>query len=196
MGHDSQTPAEVIYTFGALRAQFSLAQAGKNSHRNSYLVQLWGKKSLGWCDGICVWFIEHVWQCGVDIQRLTGFQFTSEQAFVTLWDCLGLGSSQELQTHVPENKRLHLASQDRAQHVCLHVNERANVPPAETDQLCSPQQQDELAPRGCRAEIRLGFIIWAARWRTNTLNPSLLCFQWSAVIHNSNKCSWLSPDIA
>lgn len=65
-----------------------------------------------------------------------------------------------------------------------------------TDRLCSPQQQDELAPRGCHADIRLGFIIWAARWRTNTLNPSLLCFKWSAVIHNSNKCSWLSPDIA
>lgn len=64
----------------------------------------------------------------MDIQRVTGFQFTSEQAFVTLRDCLGLGS---LQTHVPENKRLHLASQDRAQHVCLHVNERANVPPGE-----------------------------------------------------------------
>lgn len=47
MGHDSQTPAEVKYTFGALRAQFSLAQAGKNSHKNSYLVQLWGEKSLG-----------------------------------------------------------------------------------------------------------------------------------------------------
>lgn len=67
----------------------------------------------------------------MDIQRVTGFQFTSEQAFVTLRDCLGLGSLQELQTHVPENKRLHLASQDRAQHVCLHVNERANVPPGE-----------------------------------------------------------------
>lgn len=50
---------------------------------------------------------------------------------MTLRDCLGLGSMQELQTHVPENKRLHLASQDRARHVCLHVNERANVPPGE-----------------------------------------------------------------
>lgn len=65
----------------------------------------------------------------MDIRRVTGFQFTSEQAFVTLRD--GLGSMQELQTHVPENKRLHLASQDRAQHGCLHVNERANAPPGE-----------------------------------------------------------------
>lgn len=67
----------------------------------------------------------------MDIQRVTGFQFTSEQASVTLRGCLGPGSMQELQTHVLENKRLHLASQDRAQHVCLHVNERANVPPGE-----------------------------------------------------------------
>lgn len=33
--------------------------------------------------------------------------------------------------HVPKNKRLHLASQDRAQRVCLHVNESANAPRGE-----------------------------------------------------------------
>lgn len=48
MGHDAQTPAEVIYTFGALRTQFSLPQTSKNSHKNSYFMQLWGeKKALG-----------------------------------------------------------------------------------------------------------------------------------------------------
>lgn len=46
MGHDSHT-AVVIHTFGALRAQFSLAQTTKNSHKHSYFVQLWVEKALG-----------------------------------------------------------------------------------------------------------------------------------------------------
>lgn len=149
------------HLLGAVRTQFSLAQASKNSHKNSYFVQLWGEKALG---DVTASVSDSFNMCGVDIQRVTGFQFTSEQAFVTLRDCLGLGSLQELQTHVPANKRLHLASQDRAQHVCLHVNERTGKRAAwRTDRLCSPQQRDELAPCGCHAEIRLGFIIWAAR---------------------------------
>lgn len=69
--------AEVIYTFGALRAQFSLAQTSKNRHKNSCFVQLWGGKGLGdvtasvsdafnMCAGVtwtykCFWLL---WCCG------------------------------------------------------------------------------------------------------------------------------------
>lgn len=123
------TPAELTCTFGALRAQFSLPHI--NSHKYSYFVQVWNKP----------WVTSDLFNmCG--IQRVTGFQFTSEQALVMLRDCLGLGSLQELQTHVPENKRLHLASQDRARHVCLHVNESQT----------------------CRVENRLTLFSATARW--------------------------------
>lgn len=52
-----------------------------------------------------------------------------EHAFVRLSAWLDLCWSRK--EHVAENKRLHLASQDRAQHVCLHVNESPNVPRGE-----------------------------------------------------------------
>lgn len=109
------TPAGLTYTFGALRAKFSLpllCASIKHASGDVMASDLFNVR-------------------GVGIQRVTGFQFASEQALVMLRDCLGLGSLQALQTHVPGNKRLHLASQDRARHVCLHVNESANGPRGE-----------------------------------------------------------------
>lgn len=193
MGHDAQTPAEVIYTFGALRTQFSLPQTSKNSHKNSYFMQLWGEKKP--------WVM---WQhlCLIHLTRVAGWRGHTKGHWISVYirtgfcDAVGLsGSGIFANACTPEQTTsFSITGQSSACLLaCKWTGKRAAW---RTDRLCSPQQQDELAPRGCHAEIRLGFIIWAARWRTNTLNPSLLCFKWSAVIHNSNKCSWLSPDIA
>lgn len=153
------------------------------------------KNSLGWCLCLNHLACTALWRGHTKGHRMSVYIRTHFCAAARLsisrdlcWSC---------EEHVPENKRLHLASQDRAQHVCLHVNESANVPRGEQRPTLFSKRARWTSWLSRRDKTWLYHSpSWSEHWRTNTLNRSLLCFKWSAVIHNSNKRSWLSPDLA
>lgn len=150
--HLSQ-PAELVYTFGALWAQFSLAQASKHSHKTSNFVIKYEEKSdMGASHLACVvvwhghtkghWLSVYIRThfCDAAVLSVSGIFAGAARACtrgqMTSFSITGQGSA-----CLP---------------ACKWNGKRAAW---RTDQLCCRQQQDELARRGCPTEIRLGFII-------------------------------------